>query len=189
LAENADRLRNVTLTSKTGGPGWQFVFQLLPGVSYRGQIVPGVDLRRGPGQYVVVAPSLHPLTGNVYRWVKEWPSEPAPMPPWLLSLCRRPPVREWSTAPREERLVRGNAFNRAARYLDKCDPAVSGSGGHRTAFTVALKLVSTFSELSRDELWVLLSDWNQRCLPPWSEAELVHKLDDALRIARGGVAA
>jgi hypothetical protein len=188
LKEHASQLRGVTLTAKTGGGGWHLYFRLPEG-ELRGEIVKGVDLRRGPGQYVCAPPSVHPVTGAYYEWVRQWPSEPAPMPPWLLELCRRPPVRAWSTTPRDERLARGNAFQRAARYLDRCDVAISGAGGHRQTFTVCLKVVSQFSELSRDEVWILLSDWNRRCLPPWSERELEHKIDDALRIARGEVAA
>src|SRR5262249_23753761 len=35
--------------------------------------------------------------------------------------------------------------------------------------------------LSDEDALTLLRDYNQRCDPPWSEAELLHKVDDARR--------
>lgn len=183
LREHADRLRGVTLTCRTGGGGWHLYFFRPEGVELRGQIVKGVDLRRGAGHYVVAPPSVHPETGCVYEWVRQWRSEPVSLPSWLLELCRRPePVAR--PAAQYDRRPRSNAFERAARYLEKCDVAISGSGGHNATFAACLKLVGSFPELVEDECLIMLSDWNQRCHPPWSEKELAHKLSDALRMAR-----
>lgn len=187
LREHAHLLRGVTLTCKTGGGGWHFYFRRPEGVELRGMIVKGVDLRRGAGHYVVAPPSVHPVTGAFYEWITKWPSEPTVMLPWLLELCRRPDPVARPVAHYDRRL-RSNGFQRAARYLDKCDVAVSGSGGHNTTFAACLKLVGSFPELTEDELWILISDWNQRCQPPWNERELRHKLDDALRSARRSAA-
>jgi hypothetical protein len=188
LRENAARLRVVTLTAKTGGGGWHLYFRRPEGIELRGMIVKGVDLRRGAGHYVVAPPSIHPETGCIYEWIPKWPSEPVSLPLWLLEQCRRPEPVVRSVAHYDRRL-RSNAFQRAARYLDKCDVAISGAGGHNTTFAACLKLVGSFPELTEDECWILIGDWNQRCRPPWNERELRHKLDDAMRTARGRRAA
>src|SRR5207247_4475456 len=41
----------------------------------------GVD-RKGDGGYVVAAPSIHPDTGEPYRWLNE--GEPGELPAWAL---------------------------------------------------------------------------------------------------------
>lgn len=67
---------------------------------------------------------------------------------------------------------------RARKYVEKMDPAVSGQGGHNTLLTVACRLVLGFG-LSEGDALGILREYNQRCLPPWSEAELKHKAEDA----------
>lgn len=71
-----------------------------------------------------------------------------------------------------------DASSRAAKYLERIPPAVSGQGGHNQTFNAACILVLGFG-LSVDEAYPLLASWNQQCQPPWSEKELRHKLDDA----------
>ena len=73
-----------------------------------------------------------------------------------------------------------NPADRARAYLAKCDAAVAGQNGHATTFAVACKLVHGFDLCPSDALPVFL-DWNAGCQPPWSEAELRHKLDSASR--------
>lgn len=68
---------------------------------------------------------------------------------------------------------------RARRYLAKIPPAVSGAGGHTTAFRAALALRSF--DLNPDDAFDLFAEWNRGCRPPWSPRELKHKLDDAWR--------
>ena len=67
---------------------------------------------------------------------------------------------------------------RAARYLAKVSPAVSGQNGHSATLLAAEHLVRGFC-LSDDDAYPPLSDWSQSCEPPWSESELRHKLDEA----------
>jgi len=57
-------------------------------------------------------------------------------------------------------------------------PAVSGQGGHNQAFAVACVLVQGFG-LSPQEALPILHEYNQRCQPPWSDNELLHKLEGA----------
>lgn len=70
------------------------------------------------------------------------------------------------------------ALKRARAWIAKAESAVSGQGGHDKTFYTAVKLVSF--GLNRDEVFELLSSWNQSCQPPWSDGELWHKIDDAI---------
>jgi hypothetical protein len=67
---------------------------------------------------------------------------------------------------------------RARRWVAKMPAAVSGQSGHAATFHVACVLVQGFGLTMQDAL-PLLSEYNARCLPPWSERELLHKLDGA----------
>lgn len=67
---------------------------------------------------------------------------------------------------------------RAAAYLGKMPPAVSGQGGHGKTFHAACVLVKGFG-LSVEQARPLLEEWNRTCVPPWSAAELEHKLKGA----------
>ncbi len=67
---------------------------------------------------------------------------------------------------------------RASAYLAKMPVAVAGQGGHAAAFEAAAVLVKGFG-LSPEEALPLLQQWNQHCLPPWSQGELRQKLRSA----------
>jgi hypothetical protein len=67
---------------------------------------------------------------------------------------------------------------RIIAYLAKCPHAVSGQNGHGTTFSVARALVRGFG-LNVEAAMPFLQEYNQRCRPPWSDRELLHKLRDA----------
>ncbi len=74
---------------------------------------------------------------------------------------------------------RPDVRERAVAYLAKCQPAVSGQGGHDQTFSVARAIVYGF-DLGPDVGFGLLeSYYNPRCQPPWSEKELRHKCAEA----------
>jgi hypothetical protein len=62
--------------------------------------------------------------------------------------------------------------------LKKCQPAISGNGGHNQTFKVACALVHGFHLDDADALAVL-KEWNLTCQPPWSDKELEHKVASA----------
>lgn len=68
---------------------------------------------------------------------------------------------------------------RARRYLAKMEPAISGQRGHDKLFHAACVLVLGFCLSEQDAAGLLMSDYNPRCLPPWSEREIVHKVVSA----------
>jgi AAA domain len=73
-----------------------------------------------------------------------------------------------------------SVVDRAKAYLLKVPPAISGQGGHSQCFTVAFALIEGFA-LSVEDSLAVIQAWNETCKPPWSEKELRHKLEDALK--------
>jgi len=70
-------------------------------------------------------------------------------------------------------------IERARRYIASMPPSIQDSGGSDAAFNVALALIKGFG-LTESEAFATLTDWNQtNACPPWSDAELLHKLRDA----------
>jgi hypothetical protein len=69
---------------------------------------------------------------------------------------------------------------RISRYIEKIPDAVMKQAGSDPTFYVACLLVYGW-DLSIDEARPYLKEYSDRCKPPWSEAELGHKLADAKR--------
>ena len=67
-------------------------------------------------------------------------------------------------------------YKRSLAYDVKTPPAISGQGGHAATVSVACNHVHGFGQ-TPNEAAILMTDWNQKCVPPWSESELQHKLD------------
>jgi len=137
--------------------------------------IKGLDIR-GHGGFIVVPPSMHPKTGNRYRWLGEvLPPVKLPrfVPAWVYRRKRRPATPA-IVADCQEQLHR-----RVAAYVATIEPAVSGQGGHNKTFYAACKIADL---VQRDPAltWHFLQVYNGRCQPPWSEAELRHKWHDAL---------
>lgn len=74
-------------------------------------------------------------------------------------------------------------LERARRYLDAVPPAVAGHHGDLHTFRVCCRLVRGFGLDDADAL-ALLAGWNARCQPPWSELELLAKIQRARRYGR-----
>jgi len=92
------------------------------------------------------------------------PAEPPPAP-------APPPVAPRQHHDADERVRRCRA------YLSKRDPAIEGRGGDQ--WTLETAMIGGDFDLSDAEFWPLLCEWNARCLPPWDEAELRAKLENA----------
>ncbi len=69
---------------------------------------------------------------------------------------------------------------RARKYLASIEPAVAGQAGHNATFRAAMALAEGF-DLPENDVATLLTEWNAQCQPPWSDRELAHKVDEALR--------
>jgi hypothetical protein len=159
----------VTMTARTGSGGLHLVFA-------RGSDKPRQEIKVRPGLdligkgYIIVEPSRH-ASGGVYTW--EHDCEPVPVPDPVRALRRlqpAPPV----VSP----------FDRARAYLARIPGAVSGESGHTQTFMAATALVVGFALDEGEALALLMSDYNPRCDPPWTERELVHKVSSALKQSR-----
>jgi hypothetical protein len=147
-----------------------------------------VELRSTGGQTVFPG-SVHP-TGEIIEW--EIDGEPAIVDPDELRQCLQRiyfgvcRLLKVSVLPTSTNRVQSHphaptvVIDRARKYLSKLPLAVSGQGGHSATFHAACKLVIGFG-LDRDDALSLLRQWNATCQPPWSERELEHKVDDALK--------
>ena len=77
-------------------------------------------------------------------------------------------------------------LERARHYVAAIPPAVAGHHGDTDTFRACCRLVRGFA-LSDHEALTVLHEWNGRCDPPWSEAELRAKLAAARRYGREAV--
>ena len=63
--------------------------------------------------------------------------------------------------------------------MAKLPPSISGENGHKSLFKAALAVVKGFGIDDDDDALDLLQEFNERCIPPWSEKELLHKIEGA----------
>jgi hypothetical protein len=73
----------------------------------------------------------------------------------------------------------------ARSILAALPPGISGAGGHPATFRAACECVRL--GLGDADALALLGEYNQRCSPPWTDRELLHKLADARKAAGGQV--
>jgi hypothetical protein len=136
-----------------------------------------IDVRgcgSGPG-YVVAPPSRN--ANGPYAWVDE--RSPADAPAWLLAWVRGTTPKAKASNPRPD------AVERAKLYLSKSHPAVSGRNGHGQTFAVARAMVWGFDFPPAVALKLMKELYNPRCEPPWEDADLEHKVNDADRLDFG----
>ena len=131
----------------------------LPGFfNHKYRPAPMVVARYGATR-LVFAVSDFPATHSTARGLEPGPSAP-----------------RTADAPRD-------VVERARRYLAAIPPAVAGHHGDADTFRVCCRLVRGFA-LDDDHAFSVLSEWNAKCQPPWSESELRAKLDGARRYGR-----
>lgn len=70
-----------------------------------------------------------------------------------------------------------NLLEWARRYIATMPAAISGQGGHNQTYNVAC--VTFRFGLTEAQAHEVVSEYNSRSQPPWSDHELCHKLDDA----------
>lgn len=168
-----------TLAQRSGG-GVHYLFNL-PGLPLRGKLIKGVDLVHGPRRYIVAAPSIH-SNGRGYTWLTPLRTPLADAPEWLVNLARHVDVGQLQGSARHAS-ASSTLVLRARCYVRMIPPAVAGQGGHAHTFLTASRLVRGFS-LNPDEAYMVMSEWNRTCVPPWSESDLRRKIDQALHQGR-----
>ena len=171
-----------TVVSITGGGGLHYLFAY-NGVQITNRTKVGgvaIDVR-GDGGYIVTPPSIH-NSGKRYEWERAPGSvSVAQAPEWLVEWVTNRTSTAATTAAATTSTttsVSDIVPDRAAKYLAKLPPAISGQGGHDQTFHAACVLVLGFA-LSPEQALPLLRQWNQTCEPPWNDRDLDHKLTDA----------
>ena len=85
--------------------------------------------------------------------------------------------------PGVRRSRRGNRkpdpAQRALMYLNKCEPAIQGNGGSDRCFKAACFAGPGFDLPMETMIQIMLVNYNPRCVPPWTDAEIRHKVEDA----------
>jgi Bifunctional DNA primase/polymerase, N-terminal len=135
---------------------------------------PDLEIRIGLGgkQIQSVVPPTMGRKWNEFWWVDSLPKE-------VISKLREDPKPEHNGVVVPDSI---RALKRAEHYLAACPPAISGQRGHNTTFKVTCHVGPGFG-LEPEVCYQLLSlFYNPRCLPPWSEKELRHKVEDAYSI-------
>src|SRR5687768_4010074 len=88
-----------------------------------------------------------------------------------------------SVGPRQPLNLEFPVIDRAKRYLATVPPAIAGQHGDVQTFRVCCRLTRGFA-LDEDQALHVLSEWNARCEPPWTNSELLDKLHRAARYGR-----
>lgn len=76
-----------------------------------------------------------------------------------------------------------SAARRARAYIQKMGPSIEGQNGDDHLIKVAYTLIRDFA-LPEDLALEILLEWNQACVPPWSERDLRTKVASARRGGR-----
>ena len=113
LRPGYDPLDHAGPLARTGGGGLHLWFRLPTGVSHGnspGRLPAGCDVRSNGRGYVIVPPSVHPVTGRRYEWIRPLvPVSSLPLIPlWLLGLILptpRPVQHPRRTATNSDRTV------------------------------------------------------------------------------------
>lgn len=182
--------------SITGGGGQHWLFakpslsiKASTKVKYKG-IQTAVDFRVG-NSYIVAPPSIHE-NGRRYRWkqplvrVSDLPELPEDFlrqicqdNGWLSREIQPAPPSVWEPCGLAS-VGRPDAIERCRMYVSRIPGAVSGEGGHKQTISVANAIFYDFG-LSEADGWPILTEYNGRCEPPWSDGELRHKMTEAKR--------
>jgi hypothetical protein len=137
----------------------------------------------GTGAQAACPPSVHE-SGEVRSWEGGTPGEPALIDCEMLYSSARllAFVAGWKPNPKHEYQSDDVIISRAIAYLKEVPGAISGRGGHNQTFNAARAVVRGF-DLGPDRgLELLLSHYNAKCEPPWTQRELLHKCVDAATV-------
>jgi len=97
---------------------------------------------------------------------------------WLADRFEMRRERTSTPEPRREQHST-TVLERASKYLATLPPSISGQNGSDALFYAACRLVKGFELTNSEAMQLLTYEFNPRCVPPWSERELQHKVEDA----------
>ena len=140
-----------------------------------------VDVR-GDGGYVIAPGSKHP-SGFIYKACDTFydPLSLDALPIFNSKWIATPDAHCHSGGTNQQglQLSDEDRIRRSRAYLAKVPGAVEGNGGDTHTFTTACHMVKGFG-LAEDEAFSVLKEWNlEKCVPPWSDEELLAKIRNA----------
>lgn len=144
----------------------------------------GIDIRVG-NSFVVAPPSTH-KSGNRYRWERP-----------LVSVDELPALNAEfiDLLPKKEKPVAGMAhpsslvntdssekdvIERCRRYVMNMPPSIEHESGHDKLLAACNVIFWDFN-LSRNDGWPILLEFNSLCKPVWEDKDLEHKYDEVFK--------
>jgi len=173
--------------SGSGKPSRFHLFFRHPAVATRAKITPWhpkLEFRGNKG-IVVLPPSRH-KSGLRYQWAPGQSLDDVALPEVPAAVLAALSERAAEDAGQHQQPAKpvlsspelNQVQKRARAYIAKLPAAIEGQGGDKQTFAAACHMVIGFG-LSPADALPLLREYNQRCMPPWTEAELVRKLQEA----------
>lgn len=157
---------------RTGGGGVHVYYQMPRDVEIRnraGVLARKIDIR-AEGGYVVAPPSHH-SSGSEYQWIVSEPTLSNTLPLFNPAWIDSPSQLNDMTLPAVK------PIRDVVNYIMRIR-AISGSKGHNSTFRAACKLRD--AGISQIEARKILLHWNlTNAEPPWSDAEILHKIASA----------
>jgi len=177
-----------TLAQTTGSGGVHYMFKYHPEIGCTtGKLGKGIDTRGGNKGYVVVPPSIHE-NGKPYEWAD--PDTPlVDVPEWVISCLkgRKREQREPEGVPfvnpvrnaesDSKGIPNDDVIDRARLYLQACEPATQGEGGHSKLLWACTAMTVGFNLDPKQTYQLLAEEYNPRCNPPWNLADNKDKLE------------
>ncbi len=132
------------------------------------------------GSYLVGPGSEH-WTGRIYTLLNELTPEmlrevPPFDPSWITIEKRSFAASTVNVEPTENRY---RLICRAEKYGERIEPAVEGQGGSNKMMWFVGSMIQKF-RLSYEEALPIIQAYNERCIPPFSESEIEHKIQSAI---------
>jgi len=175
------------IVQQTPSGGTHFIFARPLGRHWRPsakKVAPKIDTRTDDS-YIMVEPST--IGDSSYTLEAPLPpkDELPACPQWLADILDLtfppPPAPKPAPKPRKAAPVpiSCDVIERAERYVELIDDAVSGEAGSVPTFRCASTLVNGYRLDPDTALDIMLRVYNEKCSPAWTEKELRHKIEDA----------
>lgn len=169
---------------RTGGGGTHLYFKKDAGVSLRKNLAEfkGIDFIT-QGGYVVGAGSLHPNSRKPYIL------EPGNggnrfAPDSLLKILQK--QNQNLNKGTGEYVDDDQTKDRYTAYLNQASPAIEGESGDHTTFAVAA-IGRDYGLSPNITFELMLSGYNNKCIPPWDEEALRIKVEHAFKYAKDAI--
>lgn len=163
----------ILLSRPCTGDEYRIVYSVIAGYIEQGGLI--VDRAASDPSRFWYRPATMPSRVGEFQC---WQGQGAPLDVEKALSLYTPPEPPPAPVPPPSGTRTGDVVSRAEKYLERCEPAVSGQGGHTATFRVAVKLVKGFG-LDEGTAFALLSSWNMQCQPPWSANALRRKIRQA----------